>query len=172
MSVRLSVHLSVHLSIRPSVCLSAGLLIFLYLYSIVLILEMITITITITSVGVQRRNSFVCPTLYLPVSLYLCLSIFLSAHPRRYLAIICVDRIARSVCVRRPPGSNPLSDSIMCLSVRLSVHPSICLSFYLCVCPSVHPSVFPVVRGPFTIFLFVFNIYNTRDLVPRLEQAR
>ena len=76
------------------------------------------------------------PYLRLSVYLSLYISVSLSGHPRRFLAIIhvacnCAQRIRLQAM-----GSNPLSGSIICPSVRTPVH--------------------PVVRGPFSVIVFVF----------------
>ena len=60
------------------------------------------------------------------------MSVSLSGRPRRFLEIICVARNCAQRMRPQATSSNPLSDSIICPSVR------------------------PVVRGPFAVFVFVF----------------
>ena len=135
----MSVHLSVYLVVRRPF----AVLVFVF----------------ISNVGVQRRNAFI-PTLgsegpqWGPVELlYLSvrLSVSLYGCPHQFLAII---HAARNCAQRMRPqatGSNSLSGSIICPSVRASVcpsvhssvPPSVRTSVHLSVHPSVHPSGLP-----------------------------
>ena len=78
-----------------------------------------------------------CVCLYIrsSVSPSICLSLSLSGRPLRCLEIIYADRNCAQGMWPQAMGSNPLSGSII----------------YLSVCPSVRL----VVRGPFAVFVFV-----------------
>ena len=95
----------------------------------------ILVFVLISSVGVQRSDVFI-PTLgsegpqWGPVEL-ICMCLYLSVslygHPRQFLAIICAARNFMQSMRPQATGSNPLSGSIICLSVYLSGRPrSIC----------------------------------------------
>ena len=75
------------------------------------------------------------PYLCLSVSLSLCLYVAISGHMHYSLEIICADHNYTQCMWPQAIGSNPLSGSIICLSV----FPYICL----------------VVRGPSEIFVFI-----------------
>ena len=89
--------------------------------------------------------------------LSVCLSVSLSGRPCRFLAIICADRNFAQGMQPQATGSNPLSGSIIFPSVRQSVCPVFC--------PVVCPFVRLVVRGPFAIFLSIFNSFNTIEMI-------
>ena len=113
-------------SVRPVVC--GPFSIFVFVFNSFNNIEMLTITITITSVGVHRCDVFIpvlgyggppwgpvkimCLYVYMSLSLslclYICLSVPMSGHPRRFLMII-ISRavIAHSTCGRMSWGQIP-----------------------------------------------------------------
>ena len=84
-----------------------------------------------------------CISICISVCLSVCMSVSLSGCLHPFLADIRADRNCVQRMRPKAAGSNPLSGSI--------IYPFVC------------PSVSPVVRGTFAIFVFVFNSFTTRD---------